>query len=383
MKELHGTYGSAKIFTDRIEEAAREQIITLLNHPAAEHARVRIMPDCHAGAGCVIGYTAHLTDKVVPNLIGVDIGCGVCAWKLPGIRTISFPDLDEYIRRHIPSGHQVRGSLHPEMESAGGPPGARFFSDFQQDLDAAIRRTKQEGERVWRSLGTLGGGNHFIEIDTDEEGEYWLLAHSGSRNFGLRIAQWHQRKAVDTLGKMNGLEYLEGGDKTAYLRDMAVAQEYAARNRRIIGYEIITSFFALPWRDLPLVESVHNYISFRDNIVRKGAVSAAEGEQVVIPLNMAEGSLLCRGKGNREWNISAPHGAGRKMSRRQAKKEVPIEDFRRIMKKHNVWTSCIGKNTLDESPQAYKETSRLKKELGPSVDITSILIPVYNYKAPS
>ena len=381
--ELHGTYGSAKIFTDQIEEAVRSQVLTLLNHPVAEGAHVRIMPDCHAGAGCVIGYTAKVTEKVVPNLIGVDIGCGVCGWKLRGIKTIDFSALDEFIRKHIPSGQQVRGSIHPEVDSIGGPQTDGSFDDFQKDLDKTVKRTGQDGERVWRSLGTLGGGNHFIEVDTDGEDAFWLLVHSGSRNFGLKIAEWHQRKAAASLGKMNGLEYLAGQEKNTYLRDMALAQEYAARNRRIMGYEMISSFFGLPFQEMPFVESVHNYISFRDNIVRKGAISAAEGEPVIIPLNMAEGSLFGRGKGNRDWNNSAPHGAGRKMSRRQAKKQVPLEDFRRIMKEHKVWSSCVGKKTLDESPQAYKETKFLKRDLEPSVEITAVLVPVYNFKAAS
>lgn len=381
--ELSGEYGTATVFTGAVESAVEEQLKTLLNHPIAKNGHVRIMPDCHAGAGCVIGYTARLSDKVVPNLIGVDIGCGVCAWKLPETEKIDFAELDRFIRQSVPSGHQVRDSVHPGIEEAGAPPGAASFGEFTQQLDAAVKRTGQESERVRRSLGSLGGGNHFIEIDIDEAGTYWLIVHSGSRNFGLQIARRHQETALEKCGKMNGLEYLEGRDKNAYLRDMALAQEYAARNRRIIGCEIIGSFFGYPYRQAPLIESVHNYISFDDHIVRKGAISAAPGEELIIPLNMAEGCLIGRGKGNREWNNSAPHGAGRKMSRRQAKKQIPLSDFREIMNRHHVWTNSVGKQTLDESPQAYKNTKQLKEDLAPSVEITSVLKSVYNFKAPS
>lgn len=381
MIELNGAFGKAKIFTDTIEKSVEDQIQTLLDHPVADKACVRIMPDCHAGAGCVIGFTAKLTDKVVPNLIGVDIGCGVCAWKLPEINSIDYPEFDTTIRKLIPSGHQVRGSVHPEIDRIALKNDG--FEGFEKKVNRIVNRTKQDESRVWRSLGSLGGGNHFIEVDRDEKGAYSLLIHSGSRNFGLQVAGWHQKKAVSRLGKMKGLEYLEGEDKKQYLDDMHTAQEYAARNRRIMGYEIITAFFNLPFGELPLIESVHNYISFSDETIRKGAISAHNGEEVIIPLNMAEGCVIGRGKGNRDWNNSAPHGAGRRLSRGQAKKMVSLEDFQKVMKDSSVWSSCVGEKTLDESPQAYKKSKQLLDDLHPSVDVTSFLKPVYNFKAPS
>jgi RNA-splicing ligase RtcB len=405
--ELKGKYGSAIVYTDDIEEMATSQIINLLNQPMAENAHTRIMPDVHAGSGCVIGYTAKLTNKVVPNLIGVDIGCGVRAWRL-GLRSVigeKFDKLDKFIRNTIPSG---KGNVH-ETTSFVVP----------DAVEEVCKRTGQKFDYVLQSVGTLGGGNHFIEVDCDDEDYLWLVIHSGSRNFGSKIAEYHQDVAEQAIlgvskedfdkrveeikrtkkgkgieaaiqvlrseskrkGKASGLEYLEGSSLFAYLEDMRVAQYYAQLNREIMGHLILDGFYKLPIYELESIESVHNYINFQDQVVRKGAISAHEGEKVIIPLNMADGIIIGTGKGNEDWNYSAPHGAGRKMSRSKAKETIQLEDFQDVMKRKGVWTSTADKSTLDEAPAAYKKPEHIIKYLKDTVDIKVQMKPVYNFKS--
>jgi RNA-splicing ligase RtcB len=373
----------------------------------AENAHTRIMPDVHAGSGCVIGYTAKLTNKVVPNLIGVDIGCGVRAWKL-GKRSIigeNFDKLDKFIKRFIPSG---KGNVHEEAVATLPP-----------EVEDICKKTGQKYDYVLHSVGSLGGGNHFLEIDLDDEDNLWLVIHSGSRNFGSKVAEYHQdvaeqclmgmskeefdrqvqiikqtkkgkgievaiqalRKTARTKGKATGLEYLEGEALQDYLNDMQIAQRYAALNREVMGRIIINQFYDLHDYDLESIESVHNYINFEDKIVRKGSISAHAGEKVIIPLNMADGIILGTGKGNADWNWSAPHGAGRKMSRSKAKATIQLEDFQDIMRKKGVWTSTADKSTLDEAPQAYKKAEHIIKYLTDTVDIQVQMRPIYNFKA--
>lgn len=422
MFNLNGKYGSATIFTDDIEQVAMSQIINLLNQPMAEGANVRIMPDVHAGAGCVIGYTAKMTDKIVPNLIGVDIGCGVASWHLGSQHKIgqSFDKLDRIIKTYVPSGRNVHSGKPKwdRIESVYKSLDTRIsFSDFQDEVARISKLTSQDEARVWQSLGTLGGGNHFIEVDLDSNNDLWLTIHSGSRNFGLKIAKHHQTVAENSLfsmskeeydskveeikktkkgkgievainalrreasqkGKATGLEYLEGLEADAYYRDMNIAQLYAQLNRRLMAYEVLTRRYKLDYFEP--VESVHNYINFKDGIVRKGSISAHFGEKVIIPLNMADGVILGTGKGNEDWNYSAPHGAGRKMSRSKAKQSIRLEDFQKIMKSKNIWTSTADKSTLDEAPQAYKRAEDIIALLEDTVDIEVHMEPVYNFKA--
>jgi RNA-splicing ligase RtcB len=421
--ELKGKYGTAVVHTDEIESGAISQIISLLNQPMAQDAHVRIMPDVHAGAGCVIGYTAKLTRQTVPNLIGVDIGCGVTAWKLGSRSEVGekFDKLDKFIRKNIPSGRKIRDEEVDVKTMA-----SIFHTVTQQPLekfDSAIKEvcknTGQSYDYVWRSLGTLGGGNHFIEIDKDDDDNLWLVVHSGSRNFGLKVATYHQgiakklakkswtsdeiqkivgkykgtkdrgllinaeiAKLKDSKPKIpTGLEYLEYKEADAYFEDMKLAQLYAQVNRRLIGYAILTRFYNLKYKDVELVESVHNYINFQDKIVRKGAISAHEGERVLIPLNMADGVIVGTGKGNEDWNFSAPHGAGRKMSRKKAKEAITLDSFQKIMKAKKVWTSTADKHTLDEAPQAYKRAEHIIGYLKDTVDIEVRMKPVYNFKS--
>ena len=423
--ELKGKYATAIVHTDLAENSAISQIITLLNQPMSKNAHVRVMPDVHAGAGCVIGYTAKLTDKIVPNLIGVDIGCGVVSYKLGKTAFIGekFDKLDKFIKDNIPSGRNTRNDkfdfnamekIYNQLWRNGIK-----FSLLLPEVERVIKQTGQSRDYVWNSLGTLGGGNHFIEVDRDDDNNLWLTVHSGSRNFGLKVAQHHQKLAKNSshnsytaneiekikdkyIGQKNrhhliqkeinelrskkpkiptGLESLSGEDAKSYLKDMNIAQLYASLNRAIMGYIIITKFYKLDFFQIARIESVHNYINFEDKIVRKGAISAQDSEAVVIPLNMADGVIVGYGKGNEEWNFSAPHGAGRTMSRSKAKENISLEDFKKIMKKKGVWTSTANKHTLDEAPQAYKKAEHIIQYLKDSVDIEVQMKPVYNFKS--
>lgn len=424
--ELQGKYGTVIVYNDEVEETALSQIIKLINHPAAEGAHVRIMPDVHAGAGCVIGYTAKFVDKIVPNLIGVDIGCSVLTFKL-GKRSIigtSFDKLDKDIRRGIPSGRDVRAKDFSDLEEifrkkiADGYKLFANYRDFENSLHATCKIQNQDFGRAMKSLGTLGGGNHFIEVGVDEEDNLWLTIHSGSRNFGKRVAEHHQAIAEGKIIKVDdvefkrqveiikqtkkgkgieaaiqqlnrqfrkatktGLEYLTAGDLDAYVYDMQLAQTFARLNRLAMAYEIIHYFYKLNLFELEMIESVHNYINFDDRIIRKGAVSAHANEKVVIPFNMADGLIIGVGKGNEEWNNSAPHGAGRKMSRSAAKEKVSLGDFQKVMQESHVWSTCVGKDTLDESPQAYKSAESIIGYLEPTVEIINRVKPLYNFKA--
>lgn len=420
MIELRGKYNTAKVFTDELEESAIGQIIGFLNHVAFKNGNIAIMPDAHYGKGAVIGFTAPLSDKVIANVIGVDISCGVVAWKLGKRSAIreKFDRLDKFIKERIPSGRNVRTAIHPELNKIYNKMSQQISYDaFTDAILGTCAKTDQDFARVLNSIGSLGGGNHFIEIDKDDNDDLWLIIHSGSRNFGLQIATWHQRKAIDMLNEerkaaekekievikntVNAVEigqkleelkrnkvkvstelaYLSNGYAANYIDDMKIAQAYASLNRRTMGYEILTRFYRLNPFEIEVIESVHNYINFSDSIIRKGAISAHEGERVIIPLNMADGCIIGIGKGNAAWNYSAPHGAGRLMSRTAAKANISLEDFRRRMRDAGVWTSCVGKGTLDEAPQAYKKAEHIIEYLKDTVDIVVHMKPIYNFKA--
>lgn len=379
--EIAGLFGTAVVHADEIEESASAQIVELMNQPMSEGANVRIMPDVHAGAGCVIGYTAKMTDKVVPNLIGVDIGCGVVGYQL-GHTPQQFNELDAVIDEKVPSGFSVRGkvlSMLPELnELLTDDP----FGPFEAAVNEICARTEQDENRVWLSLGTLGGGNHFIEVSVDDTEHPWLVIHSGSRNFGLKIANYHQKIAQGQHPELpKALAYLEGIEAQSYIADMMIAQQYARLNRAAMGYIILSDFFLLedPSYTLDEVESVHNYIDPEDGIIRKGAVRAYVGEAVIIPLNMAFGSIVGVGKSNAEWNNSAAHGAGRVMGRKQAKRELRLEDFEAAM--NGIYSTTVTQNTLDEAPMAYKDPATVLKNIEKSVEVTRRLFPAYNFKA--
>jgi len=385
MLTLKGKYNSANVMIDDIDDTTKQQIYGFLNHPAFAHTYIAIMPDCHAGAGAVIGFTAKMNDYVIPNVVGVDIGCGVLAIELADVETIDLTKLDNFIRENIPSGFSIRDPQQKMI--CGATPNELVAYNMRASISDITLRTNQSFNKVVGSLGTLGGGNHFIEIACTDNGKYWLLIHSGSRNFGLKIAQYHQQQAKSLLKKMfagadayKDLEYLpvdNGGRE--YLADMMVAQEYAALNRILMGEIITGKFFGLPFATLNSIDTVHNYIKPKDRIIRKGAVSAHEGEKLIIPFNMRDGSMLCTGKGNSKWNYSAPHGAGRILSRKKAKATLDIAEFTSEMK--GIFSTSISEDTLDESPMAYKDKDIIINAIEETVTIDAFLKPVYNFKA--
>jgi RNA-splicing ligase RtcB len=420
MREIKGKYGTAIIYNDDVEQEAISQIYQLLEQPMSQDAHTRLMPDIHSGKGCVIGYTAKLTDKTVPNLVGVDVGCGVFAVKLGKRSKVhkDFQKLDDFIREYIPSGKTIREvSLLEDAEKIYSHiKNVDHFDVWKQQLKDVCTRSQQNYDYVTHSIGTLGGGNHFLEIDLDDDDNYWFIVHSGSRNFGKKLAEHWQKVAVasqkkksdlyakekialirntinphDIESKIRGfkneyekipkdLEYLEGENAEAYFQDSLVAMQYAQLNRYAMAYLVAQKFFKFDFGSLDKIESIHNYIG-PDRYIRKGAISAYSGEQVIIPMTMAAGCVVGIGKGVEEWNFSAPHGAGRKMSRSKAKASIALEDFQYIMKKSKVWSSCVSKNTLDESPQAYKKPEDIIDYLKDTVDVTCWMKPVYNFKA--
>ena len=375
MLEFCGDHARCKVFVDELENNARQQIYDFLNHPAFEGMTIRIMPDVHAGAGAVIGFTGTLTDKIVPNVIGVDIGCGVTAVKLLTVMDRDFTDkefksFDQFVRMHVPNGHGVRQKEYP------------YDAALMQQCEEVALATGQNPDYVRKSLGSLGGGNHFIELDKDQNGGLWLVVHSGSRNFGLKIANYHQQQAVPTVGRGRGLEWLEGEKAQLYFKHMSVAQKFAAANRRVmlsVMGEHFNRRLCGPFTDLPIVESVHNYINFDDKVIRKGAISAHKGERVIIPWNMRDGTIIGTGKGNSEWNNSAPHGAGRIMGRNEAKRTLSLEEFQTTMS--GIWTSCVSAKTLDEAPMAYKDPQPIIDVINDTIELELILKPIYNFKA--
>ncbi len=386
MIALHGKYNSANIMIDDLDQETLSQIRSFLDHPAFAGTYIAIMPDAHAGAGAVIGFTARRNDYVIPNVVGVDIGCGVLAYPL-NARHIDFRSLDRFIKTNIPSGFKIRGANDSLI--TGGKP-KDIFDRGMKGVVGLAEETGQDMSRVIGSVGTLGGGNHFIEIDRSDEGQYWLLIHSGSRNFGLRVANYYQNKAKElkpkTLGvprpaaeAHRGLEYLpmgRGGEE--YLEAMRTAQSYARLNRAVMA-QVILTFFDQTEGDTEAIETVHNYISLEDNIIRKGAVSARAGERLIIPFNMRDGVMVCRGKGSSKWNYSAPHGAGRILSRSQARKKLSLDEFQEAMQ--GIYTSTATRDTIDEAPAAYKSKDAIVKAVAETVDIEFFMKPVYNFKA--
>ena len=395
MLELKGAHNSAKVFTDNIDDKTISQIIELCNEAFTVNSQIRIMPDTHVGKGSVIGTTMTIRDKIVPNLVGVDVGCGMSVAKLrTQAHKIDFKMLDKVIRTHVPSGFNIRKKAHPNA--------------LEIDWSAVV--TDVDFDRAKKSIGTLGGGNHFIEVNKGSDGSIYLVIHSGSRNLGKQIAENYQKRAFEeltrTVEKMrddlvadlmrNGrqadiedelkklkiptvnkhLAYLEGRGFDDYLNDMNIAQKFAALNRKAMIQEITKH---MDWEILESWESIHNFIDTEHMILRKGATSAQKGEKLLIPINMRDGSIIAVGKGNPDWNYSAPHGAGRVMSRTQAKNTVKFEDFQDSMK--NVWTTSVHKSTIDESPFVYKPMEEIVGNIGDTVEIIDVIKPLYNFKA--
>ena len=396
MLELRGKYAEAKVFTDVVDQASVSQVISLLNQPFAAESRIRMMPDIHAGMGCTIGTTMTIGDKICPNLVGVDIGCGMETVRIRESR-MELQKLDKLIRQEIPSGFAIRDKAH------------RYTQEICLEELCCFKHI--DLSRAEKSIGTLGGGNHFIEADKDDDGQIYIVIHSGSRHLGVEIAQYYQNAAYRALKNDNQaiqdridalraegreteisstiqalkeqkipvpkeLAYVEGSLMEAYLHDMKIAQEYAMANRKAMMDTIIKGMRLHVEEQFT---TIHNYIDTERMILRKGAVSALEGETLLIPINMRDGSLICTGKGNSEWNFSAPHGAGRLMSRGDAKASFTVSQYKKEME--GIYTTSVSRSTLDECPMAYKRMEDIVDNIDPTVTIQKIITPIYNFKA--
>lgn len=403
MITIKGNYNEAIVYTDEVAENTIEQIQALLDQEFTKGAKIRIMPDCHYGAGCVIGTTMTIKNKVVPNLVGVDIGCGMLTVKLGKIN-IDYPKLDNYIRENIPYGMNVNKTI------------------IDKSIDISklcCYKELRKKNYLWMSLGSLGSGNHFIEIDKDENDILYLIIHSGSRNLGKQVAEFYQKSAIqyhkdkvfnakieipkiikeykekglekqlqsklESIHKMNynlsipeSLCYLEGELFEQYMVDMDICQKFASKNREVMAQKIVT-FLNLDYEVLDKFETIHNYINMNDKILRKGSISAYKNEIVLIPMNMRDGCIIGKGKSNSDYNFSAPHGAGRKMSRGEALKNINLDDFKNTMK--GIYSTSVLEQTIDESPFAYKDMKSIIDNIQDTVEIIKTIKPVYNFKA--
>lgn len=393
MIEIRGAFNSALAFTGELEPTAEAQIKAMCDQPHFQGLKIRVMPDVHAGKGCTIGTTMTLKDKAVPNMVGVDIDCGMETVLLKE-KAVDFEALDRAIRNRIPSGRDIRDDGHP--------------LNSQIDLRALRCAKDMDIGRAVLSVGTLGGGNHFIEVDRDGEGNLYLIVHSGSRHLGTEVAGWYQeagyralaggvegRRAAAKRGKGrkksdNSREpagappsplprdqaYVSGALFDDYIHDMHITQHFALLNRQAMIEEILRE---MKLTKLDGFTTIHNYIDADAMILRKGAVSARLGERLLIPINMRDGSLLCVGRGNDDWNQSAPHGAGRLMSRSEAKGRLSVAQFKEAMQ--GVYSTTVSKSTLDEAPMAYKRMDEIVRHIGPTAEIVKVLKSVYNFKA--
>ncbi len=404
MQLVEGKHNTAKVFTDVVDEKSLQQIKTLCDQEFTSGARIRLMPDVHAGAGCTIGTTMTIKDKIVPNLVGVDIGCGMETLMIhkdsEAAQKFDPAQLDMIIRKNIPCGFDIRKFEH------------QYVAEVEWDNIKGIYNK----HRAQLSLGTLGGGNHFIEADKDEEGNLYIVVHSGSRHAGLEIAEYYQEMAWRQLNgktkadldamisqlkaegreteieakrvEMNAqiktqipkdLAYVSGYLFDDYINDMRIMQHFAMLNRKAMINTISIGLHLKKEEIVDQFTTIHNYIDTENMILRKGAVSAQKGEKLLIPINMRDGSLICLGKGNEDWNCSAPHGAGRVMSRMKAKKELSMEEFKAEMS--GIYSTTVTKETLDEAPMAYKTMDDIVANIGPTADILNVIKPIYNFKA--
>jgi len=398
MIEIKGKYNTAICYTDILELGAQAQIKMVCDEAAFADCQIRIMPDVHAGKGCTIGTTMTVTDKVVPGMVGVDIGCGMETVQIAE-KEVDFAKLDALIRKNIPSGREVREIPH----------------SFAKEIDLTALRAAEEVnlDRAKKSIGTLGGGNHFIEIDRDPDGNLYLVVHSGSRHLGCEIADYYgeqgckamwggakhqiqqtieqlkaegryqeieaivkRLKKEHKIGMPKELAYVEGKLFEDYIHDMKIVQRFAALNRKAMTEVILQG---MGWTEKERFTTIHNYIDTDSMILRKGSVSANLGEKLLIPINMRDGSLVCVGKGNEEWNCSAPHGAGRLVSRSVAMKTLSMRQFEKEME--GIYTTCVRPDTLDESPMAYKSMEQIVKQITPTAKILCRIRPIYNFKA--
>ncbi len=398
MVEIRGTYNTARCFTDVLEERAAEQIRAVCDQAAFKDCKLRIMPDVHAGMGCTIGTTMTVIDKIVPGMVGVDIGCGMESVRIDA-KDVDFDKLDALIRAEIPCGREIRDEEHPLRQEID-------LSELRCAADVGI-------PRAYRSIGTLGGGNHFIELDRGGDGAIWLVVHSGSRHLGKQVCEFYQNQGrfamwggakhqiaevmaqlkaegrfreiqptLDALKKEHAisvpkdLAYVEGKLFDDYIHDMRITQRFAVLNRKAMTEVILRG---MGWTETERFTTIHNYLDTENMILRKGAVSAQAGEKLLIPINMRDGSLICIGRGNEDWNCSAPHGAGRLMSRKAAFAKLSLEEYKAEMQE--IYSTCVAFDTLDESPMAYKTMDEIVRQIGPTAEIVDRIRPIYNFKA--
>lgn len=367
METIKGIYAEAKIFTDDAEDYAKAQVKMICDNEVAKESTICMMPDIHPGKIVPIGLSMTVTDKIIPQLLGVDIGCGMTCVKLNKDHA-EFQKLDRIIRESIPAGFAIRKEPH------------HMASDFSYEGLGCIRHINTE--KAKRSLGTLGGGNHFIELDKGNDGHMYLVVHTGSRHLGEEVAEYYTRLANSCLKEQGRdipyyMSYLEGENKQAYLEDVQIIQRYAEWNRQIIVKEILKG---MKWKAEEQFSVAHNYLD-DSGILRKGAISARSGERVVIPANMKEGIIFGIGKGNADWNYSAPHGSGRRLKREEVKNHYTVSEFKKEMK--GIYSSCVGAETLDEAPFAYRSITEIAEQIKDTVEITQFAKPVYNFKAGS
>ena len=384
---------NVKIFASIIDEITRSQIQELSSSEAYKDCQIRIMPDCHAGTGCTIGSVIRFNNRVIPNTVGVDIGCGMLVIEL-GHQDVNLCLIDDIIHKYIPSGFNIHETPIVNWD-------LDYFDYFYTPI--------KDKQYILNSIGTLGGGNHFIEIDVDDKKNKYLVIHSGSRNLGVQVCKYWQEVGIKRLNKKDNSEiiaklkaegrqkeiqsvlqeiklntnvipkdlaYIEGTDLDLYLQDMQECQNYANVNRIQIAKIILEK------AELDIIDyfqTIHNYIDIQNKIIRKGAIAANKGEKVIIPMNMRDGSLICIGKGNEDWLCSAPHGAGRIMSRNQASEQITMEDFKNSM--NGIYTTSVNENTIDEAPMAYKSAEVIQEDIKDTVEIVKVIKPIYNFKA--
>lgn len=406
MFEIIGKYGTARVYATTVEDECVSQIYGFMNSPVVEDCNIAIMPDTHAGKGSVIGFTQMINKenpRVNPNMVGVDIGCGMLVLKISaeaGKILFNKPGLEKFdkiMHTKVPSGMAHRKTLH------------KFAKDFTE-IKNLIADADYDKELF--AMGSLGGGNHFVEIDTDEKGDYYIVIHSGSRHLGIAVAKYWENKAVeyhknnsklknDLINKLKregrekdiqaeiakiptvivskDLSYLEGADVDGYLHDMKICQEFARLNREAMLDVLIEEIGIKKRHIIDKFCTIHNYIDIENGIVRKGAISLQNGETAIIPINMEYGSLIVTGKGNSDWNFSGPHGAGRLMSRSKAKETLKMEDFKNAMK--DIYTTSVCVSTIDEAPMAYKSADEILENIKENAEVISIIKPIYNFKA--
>lgn len=374
MKIISGNYADAKAFTIKdtekaIDSYAMAQLQMLCDNEASKGCKIRVMPDVHPGKVCTIGLTMTVGERILPSLVGIDIGCGMTLAQVKQ-KNIEFQKLDKVIREQVPSGSGIRRKMH------------RFAEAFDRLAELYCYNSIRE-EKARLSLGTLGGGNHFIEIDKDDDGNLYVIIHTGSRHLGKEVTEYYLDQGQKVLKKKNisvpyELTYLDGTLKEQYLHDLQIVQEFAALNREVILDELVKG---LKLKVTKISSCIHNYIEVLDDkaILRKGAISAKAGEPVIIPINMKDGALLGTGLGNEDWNCSAPHGAGRIMKREDISSHFTVSAFKSAMK--GIYSSCIGKDTLDEAPFAYRKMDEILEVIDDTVHIETCIRPVYNFKA--